>query len=77
MTYIIKYDAEADVLTVKLKEGALADEEMLDVDAIVCCDKFGKLVSLEILDASKKGLLTLSWSSQNLRKKPQSLCFLK
>ena len=54
---IIKYDSEADVLVIKVKEGALADEEMLDNDVVLGCDKSGKLVSLEILDASKKGLL--------------------
>ena len=54
---IIKYDSEADVLVVKVKEGALADEELLENDVILGCDKSGKLVSLEILDASKKGLL--------------------
>ena len=55
---IIKYDSEADVLVVKVKEGALAEEELLDNDIILGCDKSGKLVSLEILDASKKGLLS-------------------
>ena len=58
MALIIKYDSEADVLVVKVKEGALADEEMLDNDIILGCDKSGKLVSVEILDASKKGLLS-------------------
>jgi uncharacterized protein YuzE len=56
MALIIKYDSEADVLVVKVKEGALADEELLDNDVILGCDKEGKIVSLEILDASKKGL---------------------
>jgi uncharacterized protein YuzE len=58
MALIIKYDSEADVLVVKVKEGALAQEELLDNDVVLGCDKYGKLVSLEILDASKKGLLT-------------------
>jgi hypothetical protein len=30
MALIIKYDSEADVLVVKVKEGALANEELLD-----------------------------------------------
>jgi uncharacterized protein YuzE len=53
---LIRYDPEADVLAVKVREGALAEEELLDNDVILGCDKSGKLVSLEILDASKKGL---------------------
>lgn len=54
---IIRYDSEADVLVVKVKEGGLANEEILDNDIILGCDKSGKLVSVEVLDASKKGLL--------------------
>jgi len=57
MALIIKYDSKADVLVVKVKEGVLADEELLDNDVILGCDKDGALVSLEVLDASKKGLL--------------------
>ena len=45
MKQIIKYDSEADVLVVKVKEGALAEEELLDNDVILGCDKAGKLVS--------------------------------
>ena len=58
MALIIKYDSEADVLVVKVKEGELAGEELLDNDVILGSDKSGKLVSIEILDASKKGLLS-------------------
>jgi len=54
---IIKYDSEADVLVLKVKEGALADEELLDNDVILGYDDHGKIVSVEILDASRKGLL--------------------
>ena len=57
MDLIINYDPEADVLVLKLKEGALADEELRDNDAILGYGKDGKVVSVEILDASKKGLL--------------------
>jgi uncharacterized protein YuzE len=56
MDLIIKYDSEADVLVIKVKEGALADEELLDNYVVLGCDKDGELVSLEVLDASKKVL---------------------
>ena len=57
MDLIVKYDPEADVLTIKIKEGALADEELLDNDIILGYDSGKNLVSIEVLDASKKGLL--------------------
>lgn len=57
MDLIIKYDSEADVLVFKVKEGALADEELLDNDVVLGYDNHGKIVSVEILDASRKGLL--------------------
>jgi len=53
----IRYDPEADVLVLKVKEGALADEELLDNDVILGYNSEGKLVSVEIIDASKKDLL--------------------
>ena len=77
MALIIKYDSEADVLTVKLKEGALADEELLDNDVIVGCDKFGKLVSIEILDASKKGLLNAFMELAKSKKETAKLLLSK
>ena len=57
MDLAIRYDPEADVLVLKVKEGALADEELLDNDVILGYNSEGKLVSVEIIDASKKGLL--------------------
>jgi uncharacterized protein YuzE len=57
MDLIVKYDPEADVLTIKIKEGALADEELLDNDIILGYNSDKNLVSIEVLDASKKGLL--------------------
>ncbi|MHC1586082.1 MAG: DUF2283 domain-containing protein, partial [Candidatus Hecatellaceae archaeon] len=57
MDLAIRYDPEADVLVLKVKEGALADEELLDNDVILGYNIEGKLVSVEIIDASKKGLL--------------------
>jgi uncharacterized protein YuzE len=55
MDLIIRYDPEADVLVVRFKEGALAGEELLDNDVILGYDSEGKIVSVEIMDASKEG----------------------
>ena len=55
---IIKYDSAADVFVVKVREGALVDEELLDNDVVLGYDRRGKVVSVEILYASKKGLLS-------------------
>lgn len=57
MDLIIKYDSEADVLVFKVKEGALVNEELVDNDVVLGYDLNGKIVSVEILDASRKGLL--------------------
>lgn len=54
---VIRYDSEADVLVFKVKEGALVEEELLDSDVVLGYDADGKVVSVEVLDASKKGLL--------------------
>ena len=54
---IIRCDSEADVLVFKVKEGALAEEELLDSDVVLGYGADGKVVSVEVLDASKKGLL--------------------
>jgi len=56
MDLIVRYDPEADVLVLKVREGALANEELLDNDDVLGYDNEGKMVSVEILDASKKGL---------------------
>ena len=77
MALIIKYDSEADVLVVKVKEGELAEEELLDNDAILGCDKAGKIVSLEILDASKKGLLSAFMELAKSKKETAKLLLSK
>jgi len=58
MSPVIRYDPEADVLVVKLGEGAVADEELLDNDVVVGYDREGRVVYVEVLDASKKGLVS-------------------
>jgi len=61
MDLVIKYDPKADILAVKLREGAIKDERLLDSDVVLGFDEGGELVALEVWDASKRGLLkTLS-----------------
>jgi|GEM_PF-569413 len=57
MDLIIKYDPKADILAMKLKEGAIQDEKLLDSDVALGFDKEGELAAIEIWDASKRGLL--------------------
>jgi uncharacterized protein YuzE len=58
MSPVVRHDPEADVLVVKLREGAVADEELLDNDVVVGYDWEGRAVYVEVLDASKKGLVS-------------------
>jgi len=57
MDLVLRYDPKADILTLKLKEGTTADERLLDTDVLLGIDKDGELVSLEVWDASRRGLL--------------------
>jgi len=57
MDLIINYDPEADVLVLKLREGLVVDEELLDNDVVLGYDGDGKIVSVEVLDASNRGLM--------------------
>jgi len=68
MDLIIRYDPEADVLVIKLKEGSLVDEELLDNDVILGYDSKGNIVSMEILDASRKGLINALFELAKSRK---------
>jgi len=52
MNLIINYDSYADVLVLKFGEG-LVDDVVLGYD----CD--GRVVSVEVLDASKRGLMNV------------------
>ena len=51
-----RYDAKADILSVKLREGKIADENLLENDVLISLDKNGEPVSPEIWGASKRGL---------------------
>lgn len=57
MDLILKYDPKADILAIKLKEGAIKNEKLLDNDVVLGYDVNAELVALEIWDASKRGLL--------------------
>jgi len=57
MDVILKYDAKADILTMKLREGAIRDEKLLESDVVLGFDERGELVALEVWGASKRGLL--------------------
>ncbi|MDI6904478.1 MAG: DUF2283 domain-containing protein [Candidatus Bathyarchaeia archaeon] len=57
MDIVLKYDPKADILSMKLKEGAIKDEKLLDSDVVLGFDEKGELVALEVWDASKRGLL--------------------
>jgi len=68
MDLIIRYDPEADVLVIKLKERSLVDEELLDNDVILGYDSEGNIASMEILDASRKGLMNALFEPAKSRK---------
>ena len=57
MDLAIKYDPDVDVLVLRIRQGELANEELLDNDIILGYDKDGKLLYVEVIDASKKGLI--------------------
>jgi len=49
MDLIINYDPEADVLVLKLREGLVVDEELLDNGVVLSYDGDGRIVSVEVL----------------------------
>jgi len=57
MDLVLKYDPKADILAIKLKDGAIMDEKLLNSDVVLGLDKNSELVALEIWNASKRGLL--------------------
>jgi len=57
MDIVLKYDPKADILAIKLKEGAIRHEKLLESDVVLGLDENGELVALEVWDASKRGLL--------------------
>lgn len=49
----IKYSPDADVLIIKLKEGKVVDSIDIAEGIIAHLDENGKVIEIEILDASK------------------------
>ena len=55
---MIEYDPEADVLTINIaRVSRVKEDELLDNDVVLSYDEKGRLVQLQVLDASKRGLL--------------------
>ncbi len=57
MDLVLRYDPKADILALKLREGEVVDERLLDSDVLLGLDEGGEIVALEVWDASKRGLL--------------------
>jgi len=57
---IIEYDVKADVLTINLIEDfKVVEDKLLDNDVVVSFNENGKVVQIQVLDASKKGLIEI------------------
>ena len=55
---MIEYDPEADVLTINVvRAPRVKEDRLLDNDLVLSYDEEGRLVQLQVLDASKRGLL--------------------
>ena len=53
---IIEYDPEADILVIRLGNGKIVDEKLLDNDIVLGVNEENKIIYIEIWDASKRGL---------------------
>ncbi|MBN1162122.1 DUF2283 domain-containing protein, partial [Patescibacteria group bacterium] len=45
MDLILKYDAKADILSIKIREGETVDEQLLDGDILLGLNRAGDLVA--------------------------------
>jgi len=57
MDLVLRYNPKADILALKLREGEIVDERLLDSDVLLGLDEGGEIVALEVWDASKRRLL--------------------
>jgi uncharacterized protein YuzE len=48
MDLVLKYDPKADILAIKLKDGAIMDEKLLNSDVVLGLDKNSELVALSV-----------------------------
>ncbi|NHW44153.1 MAG: DUF2283 domain-containing protein [Candidatus Verstraetearchaeota archaeon] len=77
MDLIINYDPEADVLVLKLKEELVVDEELLDNDVVLGYDGDRRVVSVEVLDASNRGLMNALIELAKAKREAVKLVFSK
>ncbi|MHA1616714.1 MAG: DUF2283 domain-containing protein [Candidatus Njordarchaeales archaeon] len=56
---IIWYDPEADILVIKIADGKIHDEILLDNDIVLQLDENKNIIGIEIWDVSKRGSLKL------------------
>ncbi len=66
MDLTLRYGPEADPPVLKVREGP--GRELIDDEMLLGYDDEGKMVSVEIPDASKKVLFNAPWSSQGIGK---------
>ena len=59
MDQIIRYDPRADILVLKIRKGETIEEELLDNDILIGKNRKGEITTIEVWDASKKGLLNI------------------
>jgi len=53
---IIEYDPEANILVVRLMDGKIVDEKLLDNDIVLGVNEENEIVYIKVWDASKRGL---------------------
>lgn len=74
---MIGYDPKADILTLKVREAILHEEELLDNDVVLGYDEAGKVVAVEVWDASKRGLVNALLELAKDRKEIAELIYKK